>query len=154
MKIINFLFSGKLMGILMVIFAISIGYATFIENDFDAKTAKLLIYNAWWFEMIMGLMVVNFAGTIYTKRLYRKSKLNILAMHLALIIIIIGAGITRYFGFEGQMHIRNGQTSNEIVTYDDYVNILVDDQQSREHIYDKIVLSPINKNVYNTKYYY
>ena len=39
MKIINFLFSGKLMGILMVIFAFSIGYATFIESDFDAKTA-------------------------------------------------------------------------------------------------------------------
>ncbi len=137
------------MGILMVIFAISIGYATFIENDFDAKTAKLLIYNAWWFEAIMGLMVVNFTGMTFTKRLYRKSKLNILAMHISLIIIIIGAGVTRYFGFEGQMHIREGQTSNEIITYDDYVNIVIDDQETSNHIYDKIVLSPINKNIYH-----
>ena len=133
----------------MVIFAVSIGYATFIENDFDAKTAKLLIYNAWWFEWIMGIMVVNFAGMIYTKRLYRKSKWNILAMHIALIIIVIGAGVTRYFGFEGQMHIREGQTSSEITTYDDYVNIGIEDQKSNQHLYEKIVLSPINKNIYN-----
>ena len=100
MKILDFLFSGKFMGILMVIFAVSIGYATFIENDFDAKTAKLLIYNAWWFEAVMVLMIVNFSGMIFSKKLYRKNKLNILVMHVSFIIIIIGAGITRYFGFE------------------------------------------------------
>jgi len=148
MKIFNFLFSGKFMGILLVIFAISIGYATFIENDFDAKTAKLLIYNAWWFEAVLVLMVVNFSGMIFAKKLYRKSKLNILVMHLSFIIIIIGAGVTRYFGFEGQMHIRNGESSNKIRTYDDYVNVSIRDGEYYERIYDKIILAPINKNLY------
>ena len=59
------------MGILLVVFAISIGYATFLENDFDAKTARLLIYNAWWFEAVMVLMIVNFSGMIFSKKLYR-----------------------------------------------------------------------------------
>jgi cytochrome c-type biogenesis protein CcsB len=149
MKIFSFLFSGKFMGILMVIFAISIGYATFIENDFDSKTAKLLIYNAWWFEAILVLMIINFSGMIYTKRLYRKSKLNILVMHMAFIIIIIGAGITRYLGFEGQMHIRNGQTTNKIRSYDDYVNVVIKDKDHNTRIYDKIILAPINKNLYS-----
>ena len=148
MKIFNFLFSGKFMGILLVIFGISIGYATFIENDFDAKTAKLLIYNAWWFEAVLVLMIVNFSGMIFTKKLYRKSKWNILLMHIAFIIIIIGAGVTRYFGFEGQMHIRSGESSNKIRTYDDYVNISIKDNEHRTRIYEKIILAPINKNLY------
>lgn len=50
MRFFRFLFSGTFMGILLVVFAIAIGYATFIENDFDATTAKMLIYNAKWFE--------------------------------------------------------------------------------------------------------
>ena len=148
MKIFGFLFSGKFMGILLVIFAISIGYATFIENDFDAKTARLLIYNAWWFEAILVLMVMNFSGMIFTKKLYRIGKLNILVMHTAFIIIIIGAGVTRYFGFEGQMHIRNGESSNRIRSYDDYVNVSIRDNEYYKRIYDKIILAPVNKNLY------
>ncbi len=152
MKIFDFIFSGKFMGILLVVFAISIGYATFIENDFDAKTAKLLIYNAWWFEAVMVLMIVNFSGMIFSKKLYRKSKWNILVMHVSFIIIIIGAGITRYFGFEGQMHIRNGETSNKIHTYDDYVNASVSYAEEKIRVYDKMILAPINKNLYKNNF--
>jgi cytochrome c-type biogenesis protein CcsB len=153
MKIFDFLFSGKFMGILFVVFAISIGYATFLENDFDAKTAKLLIYNAWWFEAVMLLMIVNFSGMIFSKKLYRKNKLNILVMHASFIIIIIGAGITRYFGFEGQMHIRNGETSNKIHTFDDYVNASVSESDQKIRIYDKMILAPINKNLYKKNFH-
>ena len=140
------------MGILLVVFAISIGYATFLENDFDAKTARLLIYNAWWFEAVMVLMIVNFSGMIFSKKLYRKNKWNILVMHLSFIIILIGAGITRYFGFEGQMHIRNGETSNKIHTYDDFVNVSVSNAENKIRIYDKMILAPINKNLYKKNF--
>jgi hypothetical protein len=70
-------------------------------------------------------------------------------MHISLIIIIIGAGITRYFGFEGQMHIRNGQSSNQIVTYDDFVNLIAKDNSGSERIYKKIILSPLNKSIFS-----
>ena len=152
MKIFDFIFSGKFMGILLVVFAISIGYATFLENDFDAKTARLLIYNAWWFEAVMVLMIVNFSGMIFSKKLYRKNKWNILVMHVSFIVIIIGAGITRYFGFEGQMHIRNGETSNKIHTYDDYVNASVSYADEKIRVYDKMILAPINKNLYKNTF--
>ena len=112
MKVFNFLFSGWFMGLLLLAFATAVGYATFIENDFDAEAAKLIVYNAWWFELLLFLMVVNFTGMIFTKKLYVKNKWNVLFIHIALIIIVFGAGITRYFGFEGQMHIRNGYASN------------------------------------------
>ena len=112
MKIFKALFSGWFMGLLLVAFAFAVGYATFIENDHGAEASKLLVYNARWFELLLLLMVVNFTGMIFTKKLYLKNKLNVLAIHIALIMIIICAGVTRYVGFEGQMHIRNGETEN------------------------------------------
>ena len=123
MKIAKFLFSGAFMGILLLVFAYAIGYATFVENDYGAVAAKVLVYNAKWFEILLLLMVINFAGMIFTKHLYLRSKWNILAIHVALIIIIIGAGLTRYYGYEGMMHIRNGQTTNEFRSSDTFLQV-------------------------------
>jgi len=149
MRFFKFLFSGTFMGILLVVFAISIGYATFIENDYDATTAKMLIYNARWFEVLMLLMIANFSGMIFTRQLYRKSKLNILAIHIALIIIIIGAAITRYIGFEGQMHIREGQTTNRYLSMDSYFNVYVERGNVNENTSKRIWLTPVNKNIFD-----
>ena len=49
----------QLMSMLILLFAFSIGYATFIENDFGRTSAKALIYNTWWFEMILVLLTYN-----------------------------------------------------------------------------------------------
>ncbi|NJN27124.1 MAG: cytochrome c biogenesis protein CcsA [Cyclobacteriaceae bacterium] len=149
MKYFRFLFSGSFMGMLLVIFAISIGYATFLENDFDSTTAKMLIYNARWFEVLMLLMVVNFAGMIFTRQLYRKSKLNILVIHVALVVIIIGAAITRYVGFEGQMHIRQGETSNRYTSLDHYMNVHIENGGVQSDISKRIWLSPVNSSLFH-----
>ncbi len=151
MKIIKFLFSGTLMGILLVVFAVSIGYATFIENDFDATTAKMLIYNAKWFEVLMLLMIINFTGMIFTRKLYRKSKLNILLIHLALIIIIVGAAITRYIGYEGLMHIREGQTTNIFRSSDTYVNVTISNGETKQTVSKKAWMTPVREPVFHEK---
>lgn len=151
MKYFRFLFSGTLMGILLVVFAIAIGYATIIENDFDAITAKMLIYNAKWFEMIMVLMIINFTGMIFTRQLYRKSKLNILVIHISLIIIIVGAAITRYIGFEGQMHIREGDTTDKYLSLDSYFNAHIEKAGKSKSVSKRIWLTPVNKRIFDEK---
>jgi cytochrome c-type biogenesis protein CcsB len=148
MKFYRFLFSGTFMGILLIIFAVSAGYATFIENDFGSATAKLLIYNARWFEILMLLMVINFTGMIFTRQLYRKSKINILLLHLAFVIIIVGAGITRYFGFEGSMHIRENETTNRFITEETFIHYQMRHNGEEKNILDKVLLAPVNKNLY------
>ena len=50
------------MGILLLAFAYAIGYATFIENDYGAVAAKMLVYNAKWFEIMMVFFVINFSS--------------------------------------------------------------------------------------------
>ena len=151
MKILKFLFSGAFMGVLLVVFAFVIGYATFIENDYDAITAKMLVYNAWWFELILLLMVVNLTGMVFTRRLYSREKLNILIIHISLVIIMIGAAITRYIGFEGQMHIRNGQTTNKFYSSDTYL-LMTFDKAPDEEYYEDIVLSNYKNELLNKTY--
>ena len=91
------------MAVLFIAFAAAMGVATFIENDCGTQTAKALVYNAWWFEAIMVFFVINFFGNIFRYRLISKEKWPVLVFHLAFLFIIIGAGITRYIGYEGLM---------------------------------------------------
>tara|TARA_Y100000034_G_scaffold100570_1_gene124174 strand:+ start:104352 stop:107441 length:3090 start_codon:yes stop_codon:yes gene_type:complete len=134
------------MAVLFFAFAIAMGIATFIENDFGTQTAKALIYNSWWFEGIMGLFVINFTGNIFRYRLLRKEKWPVLMFHLAFIFIILGAAITRYVGYEGIMLINEGETTNQFLSETTYVNTVVDDGQVQKTKHDPIVLSAWGSN--------
>jgi cytochrome c-type biogenesis protein CcsB len=117
-RIIKFFFSSPLMIILLVILASALGAATFIEEKYDTATAGEWVYHAKWFEFLFLLLIVNLFGHIKQYSLLKRKKWAGLTFHVAFIVIIIGAGITRYFGFEGVMHIREGQTTNILITSD------------------------------------
>lgn len=128
----NILFSTRLMAILFVVFAIAMGVGTFIESDYSTTTARIWVYNAWWFELIILLFVINFCGNIFRYRLFRKEKWATLLIHLSFIFIILGAFITRYISYEGVMPIREGKTENVFLSEKTYITVLVDGEINGE----------------------
>ncbi|MBT3175203.1 MAG: hypothetical protein HN336_10185, partial [Lentimicrobiaceae bacterium] len=100
-KISHIFFSMQTMGTLMLIFAFAIGTATFIENDFGATGAKAVVYNALWFNILLILLAINLTGRIILDKLYMPKKFTIFLFHFSFLIILIGAGITRFISFEG-----------------------------------------------------
>lgn len=111
-KIINLVVSTRTTVILLVIFALAMAVATFIEDKYDTATAKTIIYNAYWFEVMLLLLAVNFIGNIFRFRLLSRQKIAIFLFHAAFALMLFGAFITRYFGYEGSIHIREGQSGN------------------------------------------
>jgi cytochrome c-type biogenesis protein CcsB len=112
----NIIISTRTTGLMLLVYAFSMAMATFVENDYGTPVAKALIYNCWWFEMVMVILIFNFIGNIGRYKLVQWKKLPLLVFHLAFIIIFIGGYITRYISFEGSMHIREGETSKDIVS--------------------------------------
>ena len=119
-KFVFLLCSTWLIAILLFIFVISIASATFIENSFGTVIARALVYNAGWFNLLLFLIAVCLLCIIIKKRLYRKEKIPQFVIHFAFIIILIGAGLTRFFGYEGVMAIREGSGSDKLLTNKDY----------------------------------
>jgi len=112
MKALKFLFTPAMMGILFIVLAVSMAAATFIENDFGQQAARAAVYNTVWFELLFLLLTVNLVGQIYIFRLWRREKLTVLLFHAAFIVMVAGAAITRYTGYDGMMHIREGESSH------------------------------------------
>ena len=149
-KILNTLFSTRLMGILFIVFAIALILGTFIESKYNTDTARILIYNAWWFEAIFVLFLINFIGNIKKYSLHKKEKWATLTLHLAFIFIILGSFITRYISYEGVMHLREGETSNKILSDRNYLTVYVDGMYNGKLMrltFEKpLLFSPVTNN--------
>ncbi|MFZ0491347.1 MAG: cytochrome c biogenesis protein CcsA [Salegentibacter sp.] len=157
-KIASIIFSTRLMAILFIVFAISMASGTLIESSYSIETARVWIYNTWWFEGIMLLFVVNFVGNIKRYQLYKREKWSSLVLHLSFIFIIIGAFVTRYISYEGMMPIREGETANTFLSDKTFVTTFIDGEINgeprRRVLQEPVLFAPETSNDYvlNTDY--
>jgi len=145
-KFKKFLFSMPFGGFLLLFFAVAIATATFIENDFGTEAAKAVVYNARWFEILLFIMSINLAGNIITNKLYTKNKLPNFLFHFSFLIIILGSAVTRYIGYEGVMHIREGESANFILSTDTYLSMKVECLNEKYEVERRLLLSPMKSN--------
>jgi len=154
-KLISILFSTRLMAMLFLIYAISMGAGTFIESKYNTDTAKIWVYDAWWFELILLFFMINFIGNIKRYQLLRKEKWATLMLHFSFIFIIFGSFITRYASYEGMMPIREGESENRFYSEKMYLTVFVDGQyqgEMRRRVFEKQVrLSPVTNNNFSIK---
>ena len=141
----------RVMSALILLFAIIMGMATFVENDFGTQSSKAVIYNAWWFELIMLLLTINFTGNIFQYKLYRKEKWPVLIFHVAFIITLFGAFITRYFGYEGIMTIREGEVSEVVISEKTYFNVIVDKGSEEKMLEKEVMFGPLHNSNFKIK---
>lgn len=114
-KILNYLSSYKCSILLMSLYVIFMTGATVIEKFYSTYVAQSLIYYSPLFILLQLLLVLNAVCVTISKKLFRLSALPYLLIHFSFIIILLGAAVTHFFSEEGLMHIREGETSNEIV---------------------------------------
>jgi len=140
------LFSMKVAVIVMLIFAISIGTATFIENDYGTQTARALIYNAKWFELLLFYFIAIITYNIFAFKMYKRQKWGQFVLHLAFLFIAVGALLTRYIGYEGILHIRQNQTSSNMVSDVMMLQVEIKNQDKAIAYYIPLYLSSMTKN--------
>ena len=155
-KILSVLFSTRLMAILFLTYAGAMAAGTFIEDAYNTDTARIIIYNSWWFEAIHVFFLINFFGNIQRYQLYKKEKWATLMLHISFIFILIGAVVTRYISFEGMMPIRELASENKVFSDKTFLTMYVDGQyegEMRRRTFEKpLLLSPAVNNNFTSKY--
>lgn len=106
-----------------LVFAVACGAATFIESAYDTPTAWAMVYGTAWFGVIQLILGLNLIYNLKEYRFFTLKKLPICVFHLGFLFILVGAGITRYLGVEGLMHIRNGASVSEFGTAQSFVQL-------------------------------
>jgi cytochrome c-type biogenesis protein CcsB len=151
-KFFDFIFSMQFAGTLMLVFAAAIGTATFIENDYGTLAARSVVYDAKWFEGLLFLLAVSLVGSVFKYKLYERKRYNVLVFHLAFILMLAGAAITRFASYEGTMMIREGESSNKIITESPYIQISINKNGNAGTFSDDYQFTQFKKNHFDKTY--
>jgi len=128
--VMAFVSSLKLGAVMLVIVAWASGYATFYENAWGRDGAYDVIYAARWFEVALAVLTVNLILNFLRRWPYEARDSGFLLVHTAVVVILVSAGITRYFGYEGVMPIREGRSTDYIYTDQIYIQLEADGIQT------------------------
>jgi cytochrome c-type biogenesis protein CcsB len=143
-KLAQAFFSMRMMALGMFMFLVAIGGATLLESSYDIQTAKIVVYNALWFELLLVYLTLNLVANIFRYNMFQREKIAMLSFHLSFIVIIAGAAVTRYISFEGMMIIREGEASNTVHSSDPHISIRVHDGKMQFVYNKKLFLSELN----------
>lgn len=136
-------FSYKFMLFMLFLLGLGAGVATFIESVYDTTSAKIMVYDAAWYEGVMLLLTLSLIGIMYKYKMWKK--FGAFIVHLAFVAILVGAALTRYFGYEGVIHIREGLSENEMLTVKSYFTI----KTEKEFLEYPLALGQIGNNYFS-----
>ncbi|CAA6814543.1 MAG: Putative cytochrome C-type biogenesis protein [uncultured Sulfurovum sp.] len=139
------IFSVKIAVLILFLFGAIVGGATFIENDYGTQTARALIYNAQWFEFFLLYFILLLLYNMMKYKSY-KSKPSVFIFHTAFLVIAIGAMITRYIGYEGVMHIREGAISSSMISAEKVLKVHVENGENSIDYQEPILFSSMSSN--------
>lgn len=148
-KIARQLFSMRMMAVGMIIFLVAIGAATLVESKYDIQTAKIMIYNATWFEILLVFLCINLVANILRYQMFQREKIAMLLFHLSFIVMIIGAGVTRFISFEGLMLIREGQQTDFIYSSDPHIWFKINDGKLQYTDHKQVYMSEQTGNYFD-----
>ena len=135
----------KMAVLMLFVFGVLVGAATFIENDYGTQTAQALIYKAKWFEFFLAYFITILVYQIIKYKSY-KTKFPVFLFHMSFLIIAIGALITRYVGYEGIMHIREGKSTNLMVSDVKILQVYAKSADKNASLEKELYFSTMTKN--------
>ncbi len=109
-KVFNTIFSVKVASLLSIIFILAQIKATLLPSETESWR---LVYASVWFEIILWLLAAELIVVMLRYKVYKH--LPVFLLHAAVLVMLIGAFFTRYIGYGGTMHIREGQASSVMV---------------------------------------
>ena len=104
---------NRLPFILLILVAAATAVATVVESVKGTDAAKALVYNSVWYFVLWLLTACSGLWQIVKKKMWKRPA--IMLLHISLLLILLGAITTRVTGYNGVMHVREGEGSKELI---------------------------------------
>jgi cytochrome c-type biogenesis protein CcsB len=147
-KRISFLWSMSFMGVLLVVLIVVLALSTFVESAYNTHTAWAVSYGTHWFEFLLLLVAINVAGVMVRYKFYKREKITVFVFHLAFILILAGAAVTRFISYEGIMHIREKDTADSMLSDHAYIQVELESGGQSVESNKEVMLSELTPGDY------
>ncbi len=83
--------------------------STFLESKYGTPFAQKFFYQADWFDIILSLIWINMFLAVVKRFPLKKYHTGFVVTHIGILLLLIGALLSRMIGMNGQMVLREGQ---------------------------------------------
>lgn len=109
--VIRFLASLKLAFVSMGALAVILAAGTIVESRYNADMARLVLYDQWYFRLVLLLLFLNILMAVVVRLPLRRDQYPFGCIHLGMLTLLIGAFTTQIGGLDGSMEIPEGSAS-------------------------------------------
>ncbi len=148
LKKLSFLISMPFMAVLIIVLIVVLALATFVESAYTTQTAWAVIYGTHWFELLLLMVGINLAGVMVKLKFFRRRKIVVFLFHISFILILVGAAITRFISYEGNMHIRENMSSNTMLSSNAYIDVVLESDGERVETSREVQLTDLTPRDY------
>jgi hypothetical protein len=89
--------------VLLPAFAAALALGIYAESAYGARFAQQLVYQAWWFALLLGVVGVNIFCAAAKKWPWKKPQTGFLVTHLGLLTLVAGGMLDSQGGVHGVM---------------------------------------------------
>lgn len=122
-KVELFFGNVKFAVIIISVFAISLGFGTFMESYHGTEYANRLVYKSWWFMGIQFFMFLSILFATLIRLPPKKHLYGFYVIHAGLIILFLGSYITYEGGVDGTVTLSPNLPSRQITLNEDEMRV-------------------------------
>ncbi len=98
--------------VLLMLVLLAMASATAFEWAHGTRQAHAFFYKAIWFQGLLALLGLNMLAAVLARFPIPRRQIPLVITHGAVIVVLLGAWVTRRWGIDGQLAIREGQTAS------------------------------------------
>jgi hypothetical protein len=126
--VVRFMASVRLAVITMGSLAAILAVGTIVESRYNGDMARLVVYDQWWFHLVLVFLFFNVLLAVVVRWPLRRSQYPFACIHLGILLVLIGSVTTQFGGIDGSMEIPEGGASRALRLPETVVRTYVNEQ--------------------------
>ncbi len=108
--------SIKLAVVLIISLGVMTAWGTFVEAKYnDAEAASKIVYNSPMMYVLMGAFATNLIAVMADRWPWRERHTGFILAHIGLLLLMLGAVMTKVMGIDGTLTVGLGQQSKQVI---------------------------------------
>jgi len=118
LSLYEFFASLKLAVVLILLVAILLGVATFVEANYGTAAVGFLIYHTWFFAALLSLLALNIFCAAAIRFPWKRHQTGFVITHIGLLTLLAGSAISDRGSINSQMLVFLGESNHVAIDMD------------------------------------
>ncbi|HET6328073.1 MAG TPA: hypothetical protein VFG04_25545 [Planctomycetaceae bacterium] len=118
LSLYEFFASLKLAVVLILLVAIVLGSATFVEANYGTAAVGFLIYHTWYFAALLSLLALNIFCAAAIRFPWKRHQTGFVITHIGLLTLLAGSAISDRGSVNSQMLVYLGESNQLAIDMD------------------------------------